>query len=217
MGNNDVITTKQIVASVSRMSELISANEMYLNDLDAIVGDGEHGFNLKRAFNRVKEKISSASLENPGQALKMIGFELIASGGGAGTTFYGTAFIAVSKVAGEVQHINSQMLSDMFDVALSDITSRGKANLGDKTLVDALSPAAEAIKENVQAEKSPKEALVSAVAAAREGAIATKDMRGKKGRSLYAGERALGVPDPGATSTYLILAAMAGQSADTPL
>lgn len=211
------ITAPAIISAISRVHRVVRANEEYLNELDAVVGDGEHGLNLRRAFDRVNNKLSATEVEKPGEALRVIGFELVASGGGAGATLYGTAFMAGAKVADEVDVIDLSILSEVFDEALGDILDRGRAMLGDKTLVDALSPAADAVRAEAQAGSSPKEALASAAQAARNGAIATKEMEGRKGRSVYAGERALGVPDPGATSTYLVLAALADQPCRVPL
>jgi dihydroxyacetone kinase-like protein len=211
------LTTQDIIAAVEHVSDVIQLNESYLNELDAIVGDGEHGFNLNRAFARVKNKLAELSDNQISDLLRGIGMELIASGGGAGTTFYGTAFLAASKIAGNSEFIDKDTLEEMLSAALKDIRERGRASLGEKTMIDALQPAVEAFAEANKAENDLKEALLAAAAAARQGAILTKKMVGKKGRSLYSGERALGTPDPGAASTYLILAGFSGATVETPL
>ena len=217
MDNTAAFKSNDVIAGIHRASETIQANESYLNELDAVVGDGEHGFNLNRAFHRALAKLPELEAAPLSDLLRSIGMELIASGGGAGTTFYGMAFVAASKVVGDNESINIQLLSEMMSSALADIQKRGGANPGDKTLVDALAPAVEAIQVASSAGKMQIQAMEAAVAAAREGAEKTKELVGRKGRSLYAGQRALGVPDPGATSTYLIIASLANQPVETPL
>lgn len=215
--SEEAITIKDVVDAISRISQVIQLNESYLNQLDAVVGDGEHGFNLNRAFQRVSEKLPELPQNQARALLKGVGRELIAAGGGAGTTFYGTAFIAAGNSAGDVTSIDGNVLGEMLSAGIKDIRDRGHANLGDKTMVDALQPAVDAFIDANKAGQSISSSFAAAVKAARQGAIATKEMVGKKGRSLYSSERGLGTPDPGATSAYLVITGLAGVEGNTPL
>lgn len=212
-----MITIQEVIQAVKSAGELLQIHTQYLNDLDAVVGDGEHGVNLARAFKRVQDKLPDIPKDNLGNLLKGIGRELIAAGGGAGTTFYGAAFLAAGKVAGSATEIDSHLLAQMCTAALEDIRKRGGAGRGDKTLIDALEPAVVIIQEKVEAERDMAETLKSAAERAKTGALLTKEMLGRRGRSLYAGERALGTPDPGAASTYIIFSAFAGLEPEIPL
>ena len=212
-----MITIQEVVQAVQDASDRIQSHAQYLNELDAVVGDGEHGVNLARAFKRVKEKLPDIEQDSLGNLFKGIGRELIAAGGGAGTTFYGAGFLAASKVAGTATQIDATLLVDMFTAALADIQRRGGAGSGDKTMIDALEPAVELLQQNVTAGNGIDEALQAAAAGAKAGALATKEMLGRKGRSFYAGERALGTPDPGAASAYLIISSFAGLDPEMPL
>ena len=212
-----MVTSQESVEAINRSADLVQFHAGYINDLDAIVGDGEHGINLAKAFKRVQEKLPPIHKENFGVFLKGVGIELIASGGGAGTTFYGMAFLAAGKAAGNAEEMDAALLREIFSAGLEDILKRGGASRGDKTMIDALGPAFEKLDESIQSGKDVPEALRSAVAGARAGAISTKEMLGKKGRSLYSSERALGTPDPGASSAYVILCGLADVEPELPL
>jgi phosphoenolpyruvate---glycerone phosphotransferase subunit DhaL len=212
-----MISIYDVTQAIQNASEVVQTHAQYLNDLDAVVGDGEHGVNLARAFRRVQDKLPDIPDDNLGNLLKGVGRELISAGGGAGTTFYGAAFLAASKVAGATTEINGALLAEMFSAALEDIQKRGGASPGDKTMIDSLIPAVENFKQSLASGNNLEEALQSAAGGAKAGALETKQMLGKKGRSLYAGERALGTPDPGAASAYLIFSALAGLEPEVPL
>lgn len=212
-----MITIPQVIQAVMSAGESIQIHAQYLNDLDAVVGDGEHGVNLARAFKRVQDNLPDIPKDNLGNLLKGIGRELIAAGGGAGTTFYGAAFLAAGKVAGSAIEIDSHLLAQMCTAALEDIRKRGGARRGDKTLIDAFEPGVVIIQEKVEAEGDMAETLRSAAECVKNGALLTKEMLGRRGRSLYVGERALGTPDPGAASTYIIFSVFAGLEPEIPL
>lgn len=213
----EMTTPQQVVDAIGRVSTSITAHEAYLNELDAVVGDGEHGVNLSRAFSRVVQRLGAGYPEALDELLRLIGMELIAAGGGAGTTFYGIAFVSASKLAKGRASIDGDLLGTMLSTGLAEIRRRGAANPGDKTMIDALVPGVAAVEAAVAGGAGPCAALTAGARAAREGAAATKDMIGRRGRSVYAGERALGTPDPGATSAYLMLCALAGASESIPL
>lgn len=212
-----MITIHKVIKAINSSADKVQAYSEYINDLDAIVGDGEHGINLSKAFKRVQDKMPDIRKENLGALLKGVGMELIASGGGAGTTFYGMAFLAAGKLAGDADEMDALLLHKVISAGLEDICKRGGASPGDKTMVDALSLAVEKLEESIQSGKDIHEALNAAAAAARVGAVSTKEMLGKKGRSLYSSERALGTPDPGACSAYVILCGFAGIEPELPL
>jgi phosphoenolpyruvate---glycerone phosphotransferase subunit DhaL len=216
-GINKMILIKDVIQAIQKASDNVQTHAKYLNDLDAVVGDGEHGVNLARAFRRVLDKLPELPDDNFGNLLKGVGRELISAGGGAGTTFYGAAFLAAGKVAGTTTEITGSLLAEMFSAALEDICKRGSARAGDKTMIDALEPAVGSFKQSLSDECDLKDALQSAAVGAKAGALETKKMLGKKGRSFYAGERALGTPDPGAASVYLIFSAFAGIEPEIPL
>jgi phosphoenolpyruvate---glycerone phosphotransferase subunit DhaL len=216
MDDHESITAVDIAAAITRISQAIAENERYLNELDAVVGDGEHGFNLNRAFGRVRDRLAQGYPEAPDELLRLIGQELIASGGGAGTTFFAIAFLTASKLARGATAIDVHLLDEMATAALAEIKRRGGANRGDKTMIDALEPAVEALHAAIAGGSGSGHAMAAATAAAQAGAEATRTMLGKRGRGLYAGERALGTPDPGATSAFLIVRAMADWQAPAP-
>lgn len=212
-----MITINDAINAISRAVNNVQFHAQYLNDLDAIVGDGEHGINLAKAFMRLQEKLPNIGNDNFGIFLKSVGLELIAAGGGAGTTFYGTAFMAAGKVAGLATEIDASLFSEMFSAAVEDISNRGGAIRGDKTMIDALEPAYTSFQKSLDMGNELDEAFLSAIVAAKEGALSTKELIGKKGRSLYSGQRGLGTPDPGATSAYIILCSFGGIEPELPL
>lgn len=212
-----MVTIQEAVEAINRSADKVQFHAGYINDLDAIVGDGEHGINLAKAFKRVQDKLPAIRKDNFGVFLKSVGIELIASGGGAGTTFYGMAFMAAGKAAGTAEEMDAALLRGVFSAGLEDIINRGGASRGDKTMIDAIGPAYEKLDESIQEGRDIREALYSAAAGARAGAVSTKEMIGKKGRSLYSSERALGTPDPGAASAYVILCGLADIEPELPL
>jgi dihydroxyacetone kinase-like protein len=203
------ITTADVLKSLHQMADVIHENRQYLTDLDAAIGDADHGINMDRGFQAVLKKLPGMEDKDAGTILKTTGMALVSSVGGAGGPLYGTAFMqAGMAVAGKYELEGEDVLAAL-DGALKGVIMRGKANLGDKTMVDALTPAVNAMREALENGAEATEALEKAAQAAEKGMTETIPMLAKKGRASYLGERSIGHQDPGATSSYLILRTMA--------
>ena len=184
---------------------ILEENREYLIQLDAAIGDADHGANMDRGFKAVMTKLPDLSDKDIGTVFKTVGMTLLSTVGGAGGPLYGTFFIqAGMKSAGKMELTLEDWTAAM-DAALAGIVMRGKAELGDKTMVDALTPALNALKQALQDNLPMHQALANAAEAAREGMVNTTPLVARKGRASYLGERSAGHQDPGATSSYLIL------------
>jgi dihydroxyacetone kinase-like protein len=203
------ITTVDVLACLREMAGVIHENREHLTDLDSAIGDADHGINMDRGFQTVLKKLPSVEDKDAGTILKTAGMALVSSVGGAGGPLYGTAFMqAGMAVAGKHELEASDVLA-ILDAALKGVVMRGKANLGDKTMVDAITPAVNAMREALENGNDTADALEQAVAAAEQGMKDTIPMLAKKGRASYLGERSIGHQDPGATSSYLLIRTMA--------
>jgi len=184
---------------------ILGENRDYLIELDAAIGDADHGANMDRGFKAVMTKLPELSDKDIGTIFKTVGMTLLSTVGGAGGPLYGTFFIqAGMKSAGKME-LTLEDWTVAMDAALAGIVMRGKAELGDKTMVDALTPALEALKQALQDSIPMHQALANAAEAARVGMVNTTPLVARKGRASYLGERSAGHQDPGATSSYLIL------------
>lgn len=194
---------------IKACGKVLAENRDYLTQLDAAIGDADHGANMDRGFKAVLNKIPEISDKDIGTIFKTVGMTLISTVGGAGGPLYGTFFLqAGMKTAGKMELTLSDWYT-VLDAALSGVVMRGKAELGDKTMVDALTPARDALKTALENHTSLPTALEQSAEAAREGMEGTIPMVARKGRASYLGERSAGHQDPGATSSYLILKAAA--------
>ena len=180
----------------------------YLTKLDSEIGDGDHGTNMHRGFQAALERLEGADPSTPADALKAVSMALISKVGGAAGPLYGTAFLRASTALQGKVKVSAEDAAAALEAALGGIKQRGKAEAGDKTIVDALEPAAEAAKRAVS-DGSAADVLRAAAEAAKEGAEATVPLTARKGRASYLGQRAAGHQDPGATSTYFLLDAAA--------
>jgi dihydroxyacetone kinase-like protein len=188
----------------------VSRRKAELTALDRAIGDADHGENLDRGFQAVLGRFDALDDgATPGAVLKLVATTLISTVGGAAGPLYGTAFLKASMAAGDRDELDAAALVEVLTAARDGIVARGKAESGDKTMVDAWTPAVEAA---AAAGDDVRAALSAAAAAAAEGAAATEPLVAHKGRASYLGERAVGHRDPGAESTALILAAAAGTS-----
>lgn len=198
------------VAAIEAINEAISKNKEFLTALDSAIGDADHGINMARGFDAVLEKVRGLPQStNVGTLLKTIGMTLISTVGGASGPLYGTAFLRASGAAQGNPVIDGDTAVKMFEAAISGVKERGKATRGEKTMLDALEPACEAFANGVKAQKSFVECLTFACDAAHKGVEYTKTIIATKGRASYLGERSLGHQDPGATSSYIMLKALA--------
>jgi phosphoenolpyruvate---glycerone phosphotransferase subunit DhaL len=190
------------------MAATMEEQRRYLTKLDSEIGDGDHGTNMHRGFQAALERLEGADPSTPADALKAVSMALISKVGGAAGPLYGTAFLRASTALQGKDEVSAEDAAEALEAALGGIKQRGKAEVGDKTIVDALEPAAEAAKGAVS-EGSAAAVLRAAAEAAKEGAESTVPLTARKGRASYLGQRAAGHQDPGATSTYLLLDAAA--------
>ena len=193
---------------VREMAAAMEENRRYLTKLDSEIGDGDHGNNMNRGFKAALERLESADASTPADVLKAVSMALISKVGGAAGPLYGTAFLRASTALGDKEEVSAEDAAEAIEAALGGIKQRGKAEVGDKTIVDALEPAAEAAKD-AAGEGSVAEVFRAAAEAAGEGAESTVPLTAKRGRASYLGDRAAGHQDPGATSTYMLLDAAA--------
>jgi dihydroxyacetone kinase-like protein len=198
------------VAWVRRTAQVVTEHRDELIELDRQIGDGDHGENLTRGFTAVLAKLDAldAPPGDVGAVLKLVATTLMSTVGGAAGPLYGTAYLRAAKVTG-LPELDSAAVVAMLEAGLEGIVVRGKATTGEKTMVDAWSPAVEAAVAAADAGASPAAVLAAAAEAARAGAEATTPLVATKGRASYLGERSAGHQDPGATSTALILEAAA--------
>jgi len=201
--------TEKVKEVILAIAEVIAEKKLYLTQLDAAIGDGDHGLNMNKGFQAAKEKLETAALETPADILKAVGMALISKVGGAAGPLYGTAFLNASKTVAGKTELDLNDFMGMLEAALEGVKSRGKAVVGEKTMVDAIEPALEALKKAVAEGASTREAMDLAVKAAEEGVAYTKTIIAKKGRASYLGERSIGHEDPGAMSSYVILKTIA--------
>ncbi|MFG2036912.1 dihydroxyacetone kinase subunit DhaL [Dactylosporangium sp. NPDC048998] len=187
---------------ITAAAEAVRAEADRLTDLDAAIGDGDHGVNLRRGFDAAVAALESLEPTTAGDVLGKTGTTLLSKVGGASGPLYGTVFRALGKTLRQ-----GGSLADGLQAALDGVQQLGKAVVGDKTMVDALSPAVAAYA--AAAGEGEAAAARAAADAAAEGVRATVPLKARKGRASYLGERSIGHPDPGATSTALILAVLA--------
>jgi phosphoenolpyruvate---glycerone phosphotransferase subunit DhaL len=180
-----------------------------LTRLDSEIGDADHGSNMRRGMNAVVGKLDAAPDAAPAALLKSAGMTLVSTVGGASGPLYGTFFLRMGTSAGDRAEFDGAAFAAALRAGLEGVVTRGKAQLGDKTMVDALTPAVDALDAALADGASLKDALRAAATAAREGADATVPLVARKGRASYLGERSAGHRDPGATSTTLLLEAAA--------
>jgi dihydroxyacetone kinase-like protein len=200
-------------ATVSRwMNEIavsVRAEKDYLVQLDAAIGDGDHGINMTRGFDAVVAALSGTAEVVPGKMLILAGKTLVSEVGGASGPLWGTALRRAGRALGEDPTFDGVKLGEALQAALDGIVDLGAAAPGDKTMVDALAPAIVAYRLEVADGRPLADALSVACDRAEEGMRATIPMQARKGRASYLGERSIGHQDPGATSAVLILRALA--------
>ncbi len=194
---------------VRRSAATIDDHRAELVTLDREIGDGDHGENLDRGFRAVVEAVDAGSFDTPGAVFKTVATKLISTVGGAAGPLFGTAYLKAAQAAGDATALDAPTLVAVLTAARDGIVSRGKAEVGDKTMVDAWSPAVDAAASAADGGAGPEEVLAAAAEAAATGAESTDALVARKGRASYLGERAVGHRDPGAQSTaYLLRAAV---------
>ncbi|MEU7281737.1 dihydroxyacetone kinase subunit DhaL [Streptomyces sp. NPDC045431] len=178
-----------------------------LTELDAAIGDADHGANLRRGFAAVAEVLGKEPPAAPGAVLMLAGRQLISTVGGASGPLYGTLLRRAGKALGDTAEVTPGLLAEALRAGVAAVAQLGGAKAGDKTMLDALEPAVEALA--AAADGTADEAFGAAARAAEEGALGTVPMQARKGRASYLGERSVGHQDPGAASSALLIAALA--------
>ncbi|MGW1916224.1 dihydroxyacetone kinase subunit DhaL [Streptomyces sp. NPDC002076] len=177
--------------SVNREAERLTA-------LDSAIGDADHGSNLQRGFTAVHAALEKEAPDTPGAVLVLAGRQLISTVGGASGPLYGTLLRRTGKALGEAAEVSEEQLAEALRAGVDGVMALGGAAPGDKTMIDALVPAVDALGDG----------FAAARAAAEEGAVATTPLQARKGRASYLGERSIGHQDPGATSSALLIAGL---------
>lgn len=197
--------SKKVIEILIKISEKIDKNKEYLTELDAAIGDGDHGLNMSKGFKAVSDKLKAQEDDNIGNILKNTGMTLVSNVGGASGPLYGTAFMKASMALKDKKEININDFLSALKLALEGIKSRGKATEGEKTMIDALSPAIKSMEDSIKNGDSYIEVLEKGKDAALEGVEFTKTIKATKGRASYLGDRSIEHQDPGATSCFYIL------------
>lgn len=207
---DSTVSLDQLVDWLSRFRDLVTEKQSYLTELDSAIGDADHGANMTRGMSAVMEKIGAAPAAAVDELFKGVGMTLVTSVGGASGPLYGTFFLRIGMTAGPVTSLDGAALSAALRAGLEGVVARGKAEAGDKTMFDAMSPALDALDETLGGGGDLVAAASAAFAAAEVGRDATEPLVARKGRASYLGERSAGHLDPGATSTALLFQALAG-------
>ena len=199
------LSVADLAAWVRRSAALIAGHAEELTELDAAIGDADHGANMKRGLTAAAEAVQTGSFTSADALLKKVGATLVSTVGGASGPLYGTFFLRAGGAVAGLEALDAQALAGALEAGVGGIAARGRATTGEKTMLDAWSPALEALRTH------PDDLAAGVAAAARaaaEGRDATKPMVATKGRASYLGERSAGHIDPGAASTALLLAAL---------
>ena len=199
------VTADQIIAWIERYSIRIAEQKELLTKLDSDIGDADHGTNMHRGFQAVVAKKAELQGKDIGALLKIVAMTLISTVGGAAGALYGTFFLQASTVTTGKTELTPEEFLLLLEKGLAGIVLRGKAAIGDKTMVDALHPAVKACRQAIGAHEPLDRALAQAVAAAQAGVQSTIPLIARRGRASYLGERSANHQDPGATSTFLLL------------
>ena len=199
------VTKDQIVQWLEKTAAVLSENKEYLTQLDAAIGDADHGINMDRGFRKVMEKLPTVADKDIGNILKTTGMTLISSVGGAAGPLYGTFYLRSGMAVPAKEELGDDDLVKMLQADVDGIVQRGRAVLEDKTMFDTWAPALEALKVSLADGNDQVTAVRSAVVAGEQGMKDTIPLQARKGRASYLGERSIGHQDPGATSSYLIL------------
>jgi phosphoenolpyruvate---glycerone phosphotransferase subunit DhaL len=203
-----------ITSWMREIDSAVRAERDHLIQLDAAIGDGDHGTNMVRGFEAVVQALDADSGSPPGKLLILAGRTLVSTVGGASGPLWGSALRSGGRVLGEQPTFEGAQLVEVLSAALASVKDLGTAAVGDKTMVDALEPAVDTLRARLDEGASVDHALDAAAAAAESGMRATIALQARKGRASYLGERSVGHQDPGATSTALIIRAL--QKAVTP-
>ena len=200
-----MVSHSDVEAWIRRFAHEVAEHRSELTKLDSAIGDGDHGTNMDRGMRKALERLDGLEGEDIGAALKAVGMALVSSVGGAGGPLYGTFFMQMGSASTGRAELDLTGWAQAVEAGVEGVRARGKAERGDKTMLDALLPAAEALRSAAEGGADEVEALRRAADAARAGMEGTVELVARKGRASYLGERSRGHQDPGATSSYLLL------------
>lgn len=204
------MNTEKLIQAVQKIAEKMEAEKDFLTELDNVIGDGDHGINLARGFGEVEKKLPDLAGKEPCDVLKSVGMTLVSTVGGASGPLYGTGFMKLGMSLKGKAEIGMSDFLEAFQAAIEGIQARGKSTKGEKTMLDAMIPAKEAMQESWGSVQDVKAAFAAGVKAAMEGVEYTKTIAATKGRASYLGERSIGHQDPGATSFTMMLEVIGG-------
>lgn len=213
---NTTVPTTALIDWISRFRDEIANRRDWLTELDSAIGDADHGANMARGMDAVVAKLAEQdSAPTVDAVLKAVGMTLVSSVGGASGPLYGTFFLRMGMTAGAVTELDGAALAAALRAGLDGVIARGKAGAGDKTMLDAMIPAIDALDERLSGGAELSEAVAAAASAAEHGRDETLPLVARKGRASYLGERSAGHLDPGAASTALLFAALSAAVAAT--
>jgi phosphoenolpyruvate---glycerone phosphotransferase subunit DhaL len=195
----------QVLGWVEAFASTVAKNKEYMTRLDAAIGDGDHGINMDRGMTAVQAKLDGLEGDDIGNLLKTVGMTLVSTVGGAGGPLYGTLFLQMGVATAGKTELQPEDWAAALEAAVKGVEMRGKAEPGDKTMIDALIPASDAFSAALTEGAPFEEALRRSAKAAEEGMLATIPLVARKGRASYLGERSAGHQDPGATSSQLLI------------
>jgi phosphoenolpyruvate---glycerone phosphotransferase subunit DhaL len=205
----DTVSAAALDQWIRGFARLVAENKDNLTDLDAAIGDGDHGANMDRGMRAAVAALDDAKPTTAAALFSKVGMTVVSTVGGASGPLFGTLFLRIGASLGDAAEISLSQLAAALRAGLDGIVARGKAEPGDKTMYDALAPAVDALEAAAAADAANVDALASALAAAERGRDATTPMLARKGRASYLGERSVGHQDPGATTVALLIAAAA--------
>lgn len=195
----------KLIAVLYAISDQIIEERDYLTELDRPIGDNDHGINMSKGFEAVKTKLETLADQDIGTILKTTGMTLVSTVGGSSGPLYGTLFMKMGMKLAKKNEITFDEFLDAFQIGIQGVGERGRSTTGEKTMLDALVPAMEAMKTAWEADHDAKAALQAGAKAAEVGAEHTKELIATKGRASYVGERGIGHQDPGATSAMFMI------------
>ena len=199
------VSSSQVSDWIRAFAATVAENKEYLTELDSAIGDADHGINMNRGMQAVLGKLDAGEAADVGALLKTVGMTLVSTVGGASGPLYGTLFLQMGTSAAGKPDLSGDDWAAALAAGVAGVQRRGKAELGDKTMIDALVPAVEAVRSALADGSALDEALRRSAEAAREGMTATIPLVARKGRASYLGERSADHQDPGATSSWLLL------------
>lgn len=202
-----MVSRDNLLAWIEALQKVYSENKQYLTELDSAIGDADHGINMNRGFTNAMKELDNKPPEDVTTALKTVAMALIRTVGGAAGPLYGTFFMRASTACAGKESLAEADVVALFEAGLEGVLQRGKAELNDKTMVDALTPGLNAMKQALDDGAELSQILQRGAAAAEEGMKNTIPLQARKGRASYLGERSIGHQDPGATSSYLMIKA----------